>query len=100
MEQHTKSLKQFYKVLENDPDNIKALLGAAVGFANLGEYSESLKYLEKANRLNPNNTVIQNYNDIIEKTIKKNKTIISEKNLSKHKLKIYKVVEKKFVKVN
>ena len=71
MEQHAKSLKQFYKVLQNDPDNVRALLGTGVGFGNLGEYSESLKYLEKADEINPNNTVIQNYKDIIEKTLKK-----------------------------
>ena len=71
MEQHAKSLKQFYKVLQNDPDNVKALLGTGIGFGNLGEYSESLKYLEKADEINPNNTVIQNYKDIIEKTLKK-----------------------------
>jgi tetratricopeptide (TPR) repeat protein len=30
MEQHTKSLKQFYKVLENNPDNARALAGMGV----------------------------------------------------------------------
>jgi len=71
MEQHTKSLKEFYKVLENKPDNVRALLGMGVGFGNLGEYSESLVYLDKADKINPNNTVIQNYKTIIEKTLKK-----------------------------
>ena len=42
-----------------------------VGFGNLGEYSESLSYLEKADKANPNNTVIKNYKDIIENTLKK-----------------------------
>jgi tetratricopeptide (TPR) repeat protein len=71
MEDHTKSLKQFYKVLENNPKNVKALTGMGVGFGNLGEYSESLSYLEKADKANPNNTVIKNYKDIIENTLKK-----------------------------
>jgi tetratricopeptide (TPR) repeat protein len=71
MEQHTKSLKQFYKVLENEPDNIRATLGMGLGFGHLGEYSESLKYLEKAEKNNPNNPVIQNYIDIIQNTLKK-----------------------------
>jgi len=71
MEQHTKSLKQFYKVLENDPENTRALAGMGVGFGNLGEYSESLSYLEKADNANPNNTVIKNYMSIIENTLKK-----------------------------
>jgi tetratricopeptide (TPR) repeat protein len=71
MEYHTKSLKQFYKVLENDSKNTRALTGMGVGFGNLGEYLESLSYLEKANKINPNNTVIKNYKDIIENTLKK-----------------------------
>ena len=71
MEQHTKSLKQFYKVLENNPENARALAGMGVGFGNLGEYSESLSYLQKADKVNPNNTVIKNYKDIIENTLKK-----------------------------
>jgi tetratricopeptide (TPR) repeat protein len=71
MEQHTKSLKEFYTVLENDPENARALAGMGVGFGNLGEYSESLSYLKKADEVNPNNTVIKNYKDIIENTLKK-----------------------------
>jgi len=71
MEQHSKSLKEFYKVLENDPENARALLGIGVGFGNLGEYSESLRYLQKADKINPNNTVIKNYMNIIENTLKK-----------------------------
>ena len=71
MEHHTKSLKQFYKVLEINPENARALTGMGVGFGNLGEYSESLSYLQKADKVNPNNTVIKNYKDIIENTLKK-----------------------------
>ena len=93
MEQHAKSLKQFYKVLQNDPDNVKALLGTGVGFGNLGEYSESLKYLEKADEINPNNTVIQNYKDIIEKTLKKYPYTPTEKPTNTMKQTIGKVPE-------
>ena len=71
LEQHTKSLKQFYKILEDDPENARALAGMGVGFGNLGEYSESLLYLEKADKVNPNNIVIENYKKIIENTLKK-----------------------------
>jgi len=71
MEQHTKSLKQFYNVLENNPENARALAGMGVGFGNLGEYSESLLYLKKADEVNPNNIVIKNYKDIIKNTLKK-----------------------------
>jgi len=93
MEQHAKSLKQFYKVLQNDPDNVRALLGTGVGFGNLGEYSESLKYLEKADEINPNNTVIQNYKDIIEKTLKKYPYIPTEKPTNSMKQTIGKIPE-------
>jgi Tfp pilus assembly protein PilF len=50
MEQHVKSLKEFYKVLEKNPENARALTGMGVGFGNLGEYSESLLYLEQADK--------------------------------------------------
>ena len=93
MEQHAKSLKQFYKVLQNDPDNVKALLGTGVGFGNLGEYSESLKYLEMADEINPNNTVIQNYKDIIEKTLKKYPYTPTEKPTNTMKQTVGKVPE-------
>ena len=42
------SLKQFFKVLQNDPKNAVALTGMGVGFGNLGEYHESLIYLKQA----------------------------------------------------
>ena len=93
MEQHTKSLKQFYKVLQNDPDNVKALLGTGVGFGNLGEYSESLKYLEKADEINPNSIVIQNYKEIIENTLKKYPYTPTEKPTNTMKQTIGKVPE-------
>ena len=91
MELHTKSLKQFYKVLENDPDNFKALLGTGVGFGNLGEYSESLKYLEKAYEINPDNVVIQNYKDIVEKTLAKYPYAPTEKPMNSMKQTIGKI---------
>jgi len=93
MEMHSKSLKQFYKVLENDPDNARALLGMGVGFGNLGEYSESLAYLEKADKIKPNNTVIQNYKEIIENTLKKYPHTPTEKPTNTMKQTIGKIPE-------
>jgi tetratricopeptide (TPR) repeat protein len=86
LEQHTKSLKQFYRVLEDDPENARALVGMGVGFSNLGEYSESLVYLEKADKINPNNIVIENYKKIVEDTLKKYPYTATEKptNTMKH----------------
>ena len=42
------SLKEFYKIIQQDPHNVIALTGMGVGFGNLGEYKESAFYLEKA----------------------------------------------------
>ena len=35
------SLKDFYKIIQQDPNNIIALTGMGVGFGNLGEYKEA-----------------------------------------------------------
>jgi hypothetical protein len=42
-----------------------------VGFGNLGEYQESISYFQRALEEKPNSTVIKNYNDFINKVIKK-----------------------------
>ena len=69
IDQHTKSLKQFFKVLQNYPKDQVALSGMGVGFGNLGEYKESLIYFDKANMEKPNSTVIKNYKKFIENII-------------------------------
>ena len=71
IDQHTKSLKQFFKVLQNNPKDPVALTGMGVGFGNLGEYKESLIYFDKANMEKPNSTVIKNYKKFIENVIMK-----------------------------
>ena len=38
LEQHKSSMKDFYGVLQKEPDNISAILGMGVGFGNFGEY--------------------------------------------------------------
>ena len=68
---HTKSLKQFFKVLQNNPKDPTALSGMGLGFGNLGEYEESLFYFDKAYTEKPDSTVIKNYKKFIEKVIKK-----------------------------
>ena len=42
------SLKDFNKIIQQDPNSIIALTGMGVGFGNLGEYKEASIYLEKA----------------------------------------------------
>ena len=71
LEQHDKSLKQFFKVLQYRPNDVISLAGMGIGFGNLGEYNESLKYFDKALEENPNSTVIKNYKNFIEKVINK-----------------------------
>ena len=48
LEEHSSSLKQFFKVLQHKPNDIISLTGMGVGFGNLGEYQESITYFEKA----------------------------------------------------
>ena len=42
------ALKEFHKIIQQDPHNVIALTGMGVGFGNLGEYEEAVLYLEKA----------------------------------------------------
>jgi tetratricopeptide (TPR) repeat protein len=79
IDQHTKSLKQFFKVLQNYPKDPVALSGMGVGFGNLGEYKESLIYFDKANMEKPNSTVIKNYKKFIENIIIKYPHIPTDK---------------------
>ena len=69
LDQHTSSLKQFFKVLQYKPNDIISLTGMGVGFGYLGEYQESISYFEKASKQKPNNIVINNYKDFINGVI-------------------------------
>lgn len=71
LDQHTSSLKQFFKVLQHRPNDAIALTGMGVGFGNLGEYQESISYFEKASLEKPNSVVINNYKEFINKVIQK-----------------------------
>ena len=42
------ALKDFYKIIQQDPNNVIALTGTGIIFGNLGEYKEASNYLEKA----------------------------------------------------
>ncbi len=71
LDQHDKSLKQFFKVLQYKPDDVIALTGMGVGFGNLGEYQASKIYFERALREKPDSVVINNYNEFVENVILK-----------------------------
>ncbi len=79
LEDHTKSLKQFFKVLQYKPNDVVALTGMGVGFGNLGEYQEAITYFEKAIEKNPDSIVINNYKEFVEKVIIKYPYISTEK---------------------
>ena len=68
---HVESLKQFYKIYQNDKTDVLALVGLGVGFGNLAEYQEAKIYFEKAHKFDPNNVVIQNYLDFVNRVIEK-----------------------------
>ena len=60
------SLKDFYKIIQQDPNNVIALTGMGVNFGNLGEYKEASNYLESALKEDPDNKIIKNYKKIID----------------------------------
>lgn len=71
LDQHTSSLKQFFKVLQYKPDDVISLTGMGVGFGNLGEYQESIAYFEKASNEKPDSIIINNYKKFINSVISK-----------------------------
>jgi hypothetical protein len=73
------SLKDFYKIIQQEPNNAMALTGMGVGFGNLGEYKEASIYLEKALKEDPDNKIIKNYKKIIDEINKKYRYIPTEK---------------------
>lgn len=68
---HIDSLKQFYKIIQHNPNDALALTGLGIGFGYLGEYHESKQYFEKALKLQPNSVVIKNYLEFVDKVVQK-----------------------------
>ena len=71
LERHKSSILEFYKVNQQDPQNISALVGLGVGFGNFGEYKQALVYFEQAYELQPENHIIKNYYEFATNTVKK-----------------------------
>ena len=71
LERHKASILEFYKVNQQEPDNITALIGLGVGFGNYGEYNEALTYFEQAYELSPDNHVVKNYYEYAATNAKK-----------------------------
>jgi len=68
---HQSSLKQFFRILQYEPDDVLALTGMGVGFGYLGEYQESKQYFQKAFEVKPDSVVITNYVKFIDSVIQK-----------------------------
>ena len=75
LEDHTNSLKHFFKVLQYSPNDSLALTGMGVGFGNLGEYHESKNYFDMALERKPDSIVIKNYKNFIDDIILKDDDI-------------------------
>jgi len=71
LEEHTKSLEQFFKVLQHRSNDVISLTGMGVGFGYLGEYQEAIVYFDKALKEKPDSIVIKNYKEFIQKVILK-----------------------------
>ena len=74
-----KSMIEFYKVLEIDPNSVIALNGLGLGFGNFAEYDEAKKYFEKALKLDPDNHISKNYLDYVKIIAKKYPIKFTEK---------------------
>jgi tetratricopeptide (TPR) repeat protein len=93
LDDHTNSLKQFFKVLQYKPNDIISLTGMGVGFGNLGEYQESIIYFEKASIEKPDSVVINNYKDFINNVISKYPYTPTEKPKQSESTKIISIPE-------
>ena len=71
LERYRSSILEFYKVNQQDTQNITALIGLGVGFGNFGEYKQALKYFQQAYELQPENHIVQNYYEFAKKIVKK-----------------------------
>ena len=71
LERHKTSILEFYKVNQQEPENITALIGLGVGFGNYGEYKQALTYFEQAYELEPENHIVKNYYEFATKNVKK-----------------------------
>ena len=52
---YSQALKNYDEILQNDPNNIKALVDKATTLQNLGKLKTSIKFYEKALKLDPKN---------------------------------------------
>lgn len=71
LDEHQKSLKQFFTIIQHRPNDVIALSGMGLGFGNLGEYQESLKYFNKALEQRPNSIILANYKEFVEDVVTK-----------------------------
>tara|TARA_B110000014_G_C20116620_1_gene589949 strand:+ start:1331 stop:2836 length:1506 start_codon:yes stop_codon:yes gene_type:complete len=71
LERHKASILEFYKVNQQDPESITALIGLGVGFGNFGEYKQAMEYFERAYEISPENHIVKNYHEFAMKTIEK-----------------------------
>jgi len=76
---HEESLKQFYIILQHNDTDVLALTGMGVGFGFLGEYKESEKYFQRGLELEPDNMVVAEYIEFIDKVTQKYPYTATEK---------------------
>jgi tetratricopeptide (TPR) repeat protein len=69
LERYKSSILEFYKVNQQDPENITALIGLGIGFGNFGEYKQAMEYFERAYEISPENHIVKNYYEFAMKTI-------------------------------
>lgn len=68
---HSDAMSSFFAVLQEIPEQRRALVGLAAGMGNLGEYGQALGYLERALASSPSSAIILNYAERMEATVAK-----------------------------
>ena len=56
---HEESIKYYDKILEINPNNVKALASKGIAFAHLQEYGDALIMIDKALLLDPSNEIVK-----------------------------------------
>ena len=71
LDRHKQSMKEFYNVLEKEPNNVAAMVGMGVGFGNFGEYKEAAAYFDSAYDIMPDNQIVKNHKEFADNVVNK-----------------------------
>ena len=71
LDRHKQSMKEFYNVLEKEPNNVVAMVGLGVGFGNFGDFKVAAVYFDSAYNVMPDNQIVKNHKEFADKVVNK-----------------------------